>query len=260
MGNTMLFLGTGAADQPWRDLERDSRVRGSTATLVNGRLLLDCGATTWRDLAHWRVPLPPLEALLFTHTHSDHFQPADVRRLAEAAPRLEIWCTRQGCARLAEAGVPSARLHALTPGEAFRAAGFECLPLPAMHLVEDPEEPCVHYLLHDLASGRKLYYALDGAWTTYAAYRRLRQHTLDALVWDCTMSASGDYRIFEHSNLDMLDIQRRTFANLGILAPNAPVYLDHLAWTLWPQEREAARRLAAGHGFLLAQDGETAEW
>ncbi|MBQ3809320.1 MAG: hypothetical protein II839_00700, partial [Kiritimatiellae bacterium] len=53
-GFEFLFCGTGAADWDWSRYGRRG-VRGSCATLVDGRVLLDCGATGFRSLLRWGV-------------------------------------------------------------------------------------------------------------------------------------------------------------------------------------------------------------
>jgi hypothetical protein len=74
------------------------------------------------------------------------------------------------------------------------------------------------------------------------------------------MGGSGDYRIFEHNSMDMIDIMLMTFGRLKITTADTQVWLDHLAWTLWPQDRTEAAELAASHRYHLAQDGNTINW
>ena len=67
----VLFCGTGAADYDWsRYGERG--VRGSCSTLLDGRVLLDCGPTGFRALARLGVDPRRLREVWFTHSHADH--------------------------------------------------------------------------------------------------------------------------------------------------------------------------------------------
>lgn len=59
-------------------------------------------------------------SILITHGHADH---AAVSAIAEAA--AEIWAPQDVINQFAEAGVASSRLHAVAPGDAFTASGFD---------------------------------------------------------------------------------------------------------------------------------------
>ncbi|MBO7741306.1 MAG: hypothetical protein J6S21_02010, partial [Victivallales bacterium] len=107
---------------------------------------------------------------------------------------------------------------------------------------------------------RTLFYALDGAWLLRPTFLALLDNHLDTIVWDCTMSGSGDYRIFEHNSLDMIHTMMQTLGKLKVTDADTQVWLDHLAWTLWPQDRAEAAATAAAHRFHLAQDGNFIKW
>ena len=79
-----LVLGTGSADgwpNPWCrcascTAERAAgRVRGSTAVLVDGVLLIDCGPDVPRAAASAGASLAGVRTLLLTHAHPDHLAP-----------------------------------------------------------------------------------------------------------------------------------------------------------------------------------------
>ena len=82
-GFEFLFCGTGAADWDWSRYGRRG-VRGSCATLVDGRVLLDCGATGFRSLLRWGVRPRALREVWFTHSHGDHCFPPEVAALLAA--------------------------------------------------------------------------------------------------------------------------------------------------------------------------------
>ena len=265
MENTVRFLGTGAADQPWKEIHQDSRVRGSTSSLINGKILVDCGPTTWQDLEHWNVDLSQVETLIFTHGHSDHCNRENVVRLITAVPKLQIYSSEALAASLKASGISAERIHTVVPKQKFTAAGLEVLTLAANHAsVLPPECPegevPMHYLFRDGASGRTLFYALDGAWLLRPTFLALLDYHLDTIIWDCTMGGTGDFRIFEHNSLEMLDLMLQTLGRLKITNADTNVWLDHLAWTLWPQERDEAAALAGSHRYRLAQDGNTISW
>ena len=81
----VVVLGTGSADG-WPNphcscasctTERSAgRLRGQTAALVDGRLLLDCGPETPAAAQRAGIDLTGLRHVLITHMHPDHCAPA----------------------------------------------------------------------------------------------------------------------------------------------------------------------------------------
>ncbi|MCL9798208.1 MBL fold metallo-hydrolase, partial [Frankia sp. AgKG'84/4] len=91
------LLGTGSADgwpNPWCDCAscawaRRHKVRGQTAVLVDGALLLDCGPDVPRTAARHGIRLSGLRHLLISHAHPDHLGPESLlwRSWSSAAAR-----------------------------------------------------------------------------------------------------------------------------------------------------------------------------
>lgn len=248
------LLGTGAADHDWARIGEPG-VRGSAGTLFNGAVLIDYGATGPENLARFGVAPDRLEALIFTHTHSDHFAPEKVRELLEArrnpAP-LQIYGSREMAGILS--GAPNCVLHPLSAGTVFRAKDLEFTALPSNHMLEaNPEELTFHYLIRGDAG--TVLYALDGAWLTKPEWLLIRGIRLNLILIDATMAEGGDWRIFEHNDLDMIEHMLLTFRREGMVSDATRVVLTHMARTLWPEESAAARALAERRGFELGYDG-----
>ena len=250
----VLFLGTGAADYDWARYGRPG-VRGSCAALLDGRILLDCGPTVPRAFPRCGADPRALREVWFTHSHGDHCNPAAVASLLAArGPRaapLRLRGTPPLLARLRAAlpARPGGRFETVpfAPLAPFRARGWRVVPLPANHATEDPAETPVHFFVR--GRRRNLLYALDGAWITTAARRALGRTRLDLLVWDATLRASGDGRLFEHNDLGMVRTLAARLAADGVLGPASVQILDHLSREHW----RGVRRAPAP--FLLARDG-----
>ena len=97
----VVLLGTGSADgwpNPFCACASCSRVRGTpdvrgqTAALVDGRLLLDCGPEAPRAAARLGRRLDRVRWVLLTHAHPDHVGPATLlwRRWARLGAPLEL--------------------------------------------------------------------------------------------------------------------------------------------------------------------------
>lgn len=119
----------------------------SAVTLRDGvrTLFLDPGSLS--DLA----ALPEAAAVLVTHQHVDHVDPAAL--VGGAAP---VWAPRDVVDHLADAGVPAARLHAAAPGDTLSAAGFATTVLGGRHARIHPDVPVVANLAY-LVEGRVLH-------------------------------------------------------------------------------------------------------
>jgi len=75
-------------------------------------------------------------AVLITHDHPDH---VDATAVVEGG--APVWTTDAVAAVLREAGAEPSRLHVVSPGEYFSAAGFDVLALGGTHAVIHPDLP-----------------------------------------------------------------------------------------------------------------------
>lgn len=253
-GFDFLFLGTGAADWDWSRYGRRG-VRGSCATLVDGRVMIDCGATGFRSLVRFGGDPRALRELWFTHSHGDHCHPGEVAALLAARGRRAAPLVLRGTAPLLErlaaalGAEPGGRFEPrpFAPLAPFRTRGWRVTPLPANHLGAIPGETCVHYLVR--GPRKSFLYALDGAWMTAAARAAVGSAPLDLVVWDATVEKPGDWRMFSHNDLSMVRTLSARLAADGVVRPDTVLVLDHLARTLWRSPVRPPRR------FVAARDG-----
>ena len=252
----VLFCGTGAADHDWARYGARG-VRGSCTTLLDRRVLVDCGTTGFRSLVRHGGDPRALAEVWFTHSHADHCEPAEIAALLAARGRraapLRLRGTAPLLARLAAALASAGsdgrfELRPFEPSKPFRTLGWEAVPLPANHVGAIPGETCVHFLVK--TSGVSVLYALDGAWMTTAARRAIGGAPLDLVVWDATMERSGDWRIFEHNDLAMVRAMSARLAADGVVRPDTIQVLDHLGATLWRAPIRAPRPFRAAHDGL----------
>ena len=244
----MQFIGCGAADFDWSRYGENG-VLGSTATLINDSILLDCGPTVSAALERFNIPFEQITAVVNTHSHSDHFNVENLRRIA-AGRKIDFYGSPEACAKVSD----FCNVHALTFGDTFTHNNCEFLTLPSSHLVENMREETFNYLI--TAGGKTLLYALDTAWMNCAARKLIGKKYVDAIVWDATMSEPGDWRIFEHSDPEMFSYMRKVWLKTGMISENTVVYFDHRARTLWPADIAEQQQIAAKYDALLAIEGE----
>jgi phosphoribosyl 1,2-cyclic phosphate phosphodiesterase len=219
--------------------------------LLDGCVLIDCTVGGLDRLRRSGTELCVVSDVFFTHSHRDHFDPAALEELAALRRDrpLRVWADGALGAQLAH--LPLC-FTALQVGQAIQTGFWSVLPLRANHIVTLPGEQQLHFLFTGPVN---VFYATDGAWLLPDTVQALQGSPLDAIVFDATIGDGheGDYRIFEHNNLNMVREMAATLRATGVLKPGAPALLTHLARTLRPDH--AAVQAAMGPRFVVAYDG-----
>ena len=108
------------------------------------------------------------------------------------------------------------------------------------------ENPCCLVIE---SGDRRIFYGLDGAWLLYPAYRHLIKFKFDLMIFDATIGdTEGDFRIFEHNNLRMVEEMKHT---LHDCSPR--FMISHMARTLHTNHAELAERMKRS-GIEVAYD------
>ena len=89
------------------------------AVIIDDRILIDAGMPYSRISPY----IKDLQLVLLTHVHSDHFNPATVRKLHEMRPALRFACCEWMAYHLITAGVNERMIDILAP-EAFYQYGL----------------------------------------------------------------------------------------------------------------------------------------
>ena len=257
---TIRTVGTGAADHDWKRLGEPG-VRGSACTLIDGHILIDCGTTGSANLVRFSIDPHTLTDLVITHSHDDHFNVSEIRKVLDGRspdqPPMGLWASPQALTKLNQTLEGRFIGHALVSGTAFDIGRLRFTALPANHLLSDPTEQALHFLIETPCGN--LLYALDGAWMLKRSRQLIGQKHLDMIIWDATMSETGDFRIFEHNDLLMISQMMRALKTTKAVNAKTVCILNHIARTLWPADLNQAERLAAERGWILAADGMTFE-
>jgi adenosylcobinamide kinase/adenosylcobinamide-phosphate guanylyltransferase len=219
------FLGTGAADWPAKKPADAAEFRRLSSALIDGVLLIDPGPDVPDALARFGKDPTAIRTVLFTHRHGDHFCAATVEWLSGAA------------------------LVPLQPGEERELDGFCVRALAANH--PTAKSP-VHFLIDD--GERRLFYGLDGAWLLMDEVKAIQSRGVDLAVLDATVGdVPGDYRIFEHNNLNMVLEMQKT------LSPFVKTFcISHMARTLHTDHNTLSEKMKK-YDVITAYDGLSIE-
>lgn len=234
------FLGTGAAD--WTKKNGQGEFRCFSSTLIDEDLLIDVNGGALERIED----KSKIRTVLFTHSHSDHYNMDALRALAPCTVYAhESWAHIIDGEGLLVVPVKT--------GERFTLPdGTSVLPVPSNHSTARADETTVHYVIE--RGGKRLLYALDGAWLLKEAYALIRDMAFDAAVFDATIGEGyEDYRIFEHNSVPMVRLMADMMRKQGQLKPDTPIYLSHLARTLHPDQQTLETQ--CGDGLIPCYDG-----
>ncbi|MDR2096855.1 MAG: hypothetical protein LBP76_15235 [Treponema sp.] len=268
----LLYLGTGAADAIpaffcscpvcSNAVKRKGKdIRSRSQSLVDGKLLLDFPPDTF---AHYvqndDFDLPSIRHLLITHSHWDHFFPAELEFrfksfVSEDLPPLHLY-GNEAVEKLFFAAIPSSYhieecfvFHRLSPFRTVDIEGYAVTPLLAKHA---PEEECLLYLITQ--GGKTLLYAHDTGIFPEETWKYLEQAKprLNILSLDCTQGKNRDGK--NHMGLeDNAELCRRLGA-AGALSPETVIVLNHIAHSGGLNHEELCKE-AEKHHFIAAYDG-----
>lgn len=120
------------------------------AVLIQDAILIDCGVP-FRSL---RPIYRQIRLVLLTHIHSDHFNRATLKKLAQERPTLRFGCGAWLVQDLVSCGVSKRQIDVLECDTRYGYGVGEIIPIPLAHNV-----PNIGYKLH-LPEG-KIIYATD---------------------------------------------------------------------------------------------------
>ena len=216
------FLGTGAADWNRQKHSTWPGFRRNSSALIDDVLLIDPGPDVPDALATFGIDPKGIRHIINTHKHKDHYDEDTIRQL------------------------PWAEFQELNAGTVCQIGPYQIQALEANHATC---KKAVHFIISD--GEKKLFYGLDGAWLLYEEYRAIRNTGIDLAVMDATIGASGDFRIFEHNDLNMVLEMKKT------LAPWVRRWcITHMARTLHTDHATLSAAMAE-QGVETAFDGCT---
>lgn len=248
------FIGTGAAD--WSVKLRGTKgYRRFSSVLLGEDLLIDPGPHIFsfeEDFGYVNL-FGNADDILLTHSHNDHLNPENLKILCRAGKR-QLWCEEHAGGTVQ--GIEGLHLHKLPLFNPVTVGKYTVTALPANHGTDIPEEQALHFIIEQ--DGVRIFYGCDGAWIRRDTWYYMREFQYDLIVLDGTLGDDyGDYRIFEHNNLRMVELISETVRKTGVLKPNGSIMISHLAYSVHGTQKQVEERLkeadigAAYDGMIL---------
>lgn len=245
------FLGTGASD--WPDtLRGEKEYRRFASVIVDNKLLIDPGPHIFgfaEDLGNADM-FDDIETVILTHSHDDHLNIENVQRLCDAKKRI-MYCERHAASLVKDIrNIAIREMLMYTPVE---MCGYKVTAVPANHGTEIANEQALNYIIKK--EEKCFFYGCDSAWIRRDAWYYMRNFKYDLMVLDGTLGDDyGDYRIFEHNNLRMVELISETIRNTGVLKPDGKIMISHLAYAVHGTHKETEKKLEKA-GVGVAYDG-----
>ena len=251
-----LVLGTGSADgwpNPFCECasctwaRTTGTVRTTTSVLVDDVLLLDCGPDTPRQAARAGRSLAGLAAVLVTHAHHDHLDPAALLARSWVGPAAPLQVVGpQSVVDACEHWVgphDTVTLTAVAPGDVLDLGGCTVRVLAAAHDV-GTDVLTRDAVLYDVtaADGSRLLYATDTGPLPDATVAALAGAALDLVLVEETFGDCLDHGT-GHLDLATLPGELRRLREVGAITDETDVVAVHLSHHN-PPGPELARVLA----------------
>lgn len=257
----LTLLGTGSADG-WPNphcrcasctaARSAGPLRGQTAALLDGALLLDCGPETPQAAQRAGLDLTGLRHVLVTHAHPDHCAPAfllfrswvgstplDVVGPPDVIDQARMWVAPDS----------PVRFIVVSPGEDLTLGSYGVRVLAARHGEEGAS------VLFDVTGTEgRLLYATDTGPLPEATLEAVRGAAFDVVLLEETF---GDHTAHGTDHLDLRTFpeQLRRLRGVGAVTERTDVVAVHLSHHN-PSTPELSRRLAAW-GARVVDDGDT---
>lgn len=265
------YLGTAAAEAfPALFCECDNckkaraaggrNIRSRSQAIVDNRLLLDFPGDTCWHAAQNRIDLLQTNHCLITHTHTDHFDPADLsytRLPFSYHPQdwtFTLWGSEDLIPLLRDyprTGDSPLRLRTVRPFEPFELDGYTVTALKAEH---GTDHPCF-YMISD--GEKTILYAHDTDFFPEETWEYLARvkPVFDLVSLDCTEGAFDSLPYKGHMCLGTNIACRDRMKAEGFLRDDTILVLNHFSHNALQGVYEEFVPIARRHGFLVSYDG-----
>ncbi len=241
-------------------------LRARTQAVIDGDLLIDYSPDTYFNSIRFNVDLSKIKHLLITHTHLDHFAPAELELRASGyatnmtEPTLTVYGTKAVGEKLENCSenLKTVCFFELKLFEKTKVGEYIVTALPAIHMLGSDEQ-CVIYLIEK--NGKTMLYCNDTGLdksvnqlpTSIINYFKKNKIKLDFIGFDCTYGVNYD-DWGQHLAFSEIDIIIKKFKEEGFITDKSILYATHFShWHVL--EHEELVEHAKQYGLKVAYDG-----
>ena len=230
-------------------------VRMRSGALIDGKLKIDFGPDAYAQSLRFGLSYVPVDHVLITHSHEDHFSPDELSRIAPPFSHRPQPLNVYGDARVGEKIAPWLKEGKLTftqlePFKTYEIGDYQVTPLKAVHAIGSGEEP-LFYLIE--RGGRSLLYAHDTDMFTEEDFEFLKDRHINLISMDCT-NGILDLKYIGHMGINKNFALREKLLEIGAADENTVFVANHFSHNGLVSHEEMEKRLT---GFTVSFDGMT---
>ncbi len=266
----LTFLGSGAAEgipSPFCNCRtcdyaraaKGRNVRRRQAVLINDDLMIDFGPDIYISLEQTGLSMIPVQYLLVTHSHSDHFyagnldfRPQAFRR-STTLPALKLiggpsvqtlWTMHTS----GDGEKQDIVRHPILPGDRLSLSPYEIQAIQARHLLDIGD--AMNYIIEDGA--HRLLYATDTGLYDESSWQHIERERMDMVVMEMTYGLQAGSEI--HLGIGEYMEMRRRLTELGCIDDTTLCIAAHFSHQDTPPHDELEQQLLE-HNIIAAYDG-----
>lgn len=230
-------------------------IRMRSGALIDGKLKIDFGPDAYAQSLRFNVSYVPVNHVLITHSHEDHFSPDELSRICPPYSHRKEPLRVYGDARVGEKIAPYLKeglleFIQLKPFETYEIDEYKVTPLKAVHAINSGEEP-LFYLIE--RGGRSLLYAHDTDLFTEDDFAFLKDRHVDLISMDCT-NGILDVKYIGHMGINKnIALREKLLAN-GTADATTTFVANHFSHNGLVMHQKMEKRLP---DFVVSYDGMT---
>lgn len=229
-------------------------IRMRSGALIDGKLKIDFGPDAYAQSLRFGISYVPVNHVLITHSHSDHFAVNDLKCIRPPYSHREQPLHVYGDKKVEDMIQPHLSEYLLftrvEPFTTYYIDGYSVTPLEAVHALNQGEEPLFYLIEKD---GKRLLYMHDTDLPTEADMAFLKGRRMDLISMDCTNGILNPDYIGHMGIEDNLKLREMLIEN-GTADENTAFVANHFSHNGLVPHEEMEKRLP---GFTVTYDGLT---
>lgn len=241
-------------------------MRTRAQALIDDAILLDFNADTVAHYQTYKFDWTKIKYCLITHSHSDHFYPADIAMFVgqgytHDVTHIDFYGAKSVYDQLEEIindkdwWVDPARMSAfeVKPGDLLALGGYKAVVAAADH---DPKSTPVIYGIED-KKGKRILYAHDtGCFSDRVIADLKKLGKFDLVSLDCTGAFNAEGWEHGHMSLRTDALMKDLLLKEGLADENTVFVVNHFSHNaFFGHDHEELCAEAKKHGFIVSYDG-----